>query len=117
MISSIVLGLVVDSSIHFLHRFRMEFDKRHHYLQALHHTYRHTGQALVVSTMILVIGFSTSVFAGFRPTIQFGVLTGLTIFLSMICTLLALPVWVVMTRPFGPQKLFRRQKEAPDPFR
>lgn len=117
MISSIVLGLVVDSSIHFLHRFRMEFDRRHHYLQALHHTYRHTGQALVVSTMILVIGFSTSIFAGFRPTVQFGVLTGLTIFLSMICTLLALPVWVVMTRPFGPQKLFRTQKEAPDPFR
>lgn len=117
MISSIVLGLVVDSSIHFLHRFRMEFEKRGHYLQALHHTYRHTGQSLVVSTMILVIGFSTSVFAGFRPTVQFGVLTGLTIFLSMICTLMALPVWVVMTRPFGRQRLFRRGKEAPDPFR
>lgn len=117
MISSIVLGLVVDSSIHFLHRFRLEFERRGHYLQALHHTYRHTGQSLVISALILASGFSTSVFAGFRPTVQFGVLTGLTIFLSMICTLVALPVWVVMTRPFGRSKLFRRGAQSPGPIR
>lgn len=117
MISSIVLGLVVDSSIRFLHRFQLEFEKRGHYLQALHHTYRNTGQALFISTLILVVGFGTSLFAGFRPTIQFGVLTSLTIFLSMICTLLVLPVLVVMTRPFGHQRLFRKHKESIDPFR
>lgn len=117
MISSIVLGLVVDSSIRFLHRFQLEFEKRGHYLQALHHTYRNTGQALFISTLILVVGFGTSLFAGFRPTIQFCVLTSLTIFLSMICTLLVLPVLVVMTRPFGHQRLFRKHKESIDPFR
>ncbi|MDP3919671.1 MAG: MMPL family transporter [Candidatus Omnitrophota bacterium] len=108
MISSIVLGLVVDASIHFLHRFKLEFQKRQHYLQALHHTYRNVGQAMVVSTSILVVGFASSVFAAFRPTIHFGVLTGLTIFFALICTLLILPVCVVMTRPFGEPRVFDR---------
>lgn len=107
MISSIVLGLVVDASIHFLHRFRHEFHKRHHYLQALHHTYRNVGQALVVATMILVVGFASSIFAELRPTIHFGILTSLTIFLALIFTLLALPLCLVMMKPFGPQRLFK----------
>jgi hydrophobe/amphiphile efflux-3 (HAE3) family protein len=110
MISSIVLGLVVDSSIHFLHRFREEFRHRGNYLQALHHTYRNVGQALCVSTAILVIGFSTSIFAGFRPTVQFGLLTGLTIFIALICTLLALPVWLILLKPFGPPPAFKKDE-------
>ncbi len=108
MISSIVLGLVVDASIQFLYRFRMEFEHRGHYLQALHHTYRNTGQSMVVSSMILVVGFASSVFANFRPTIYFGLLTSLTILLALVCTLVVLPVCLIMFKPFGPQKLFRR---------
>lgn len=107
MVSSIVLGLVVDASIQFLYRFRLEFMKRHHYLQALHHTYRNMGHSMVVSTMILVVGFASSVFAGFRPTVHFGLLTSLTIFFALICTLIVLPVCLVIFKPFGRQRLFK----------
>ncbi len=110
MISSIVLGLVVDASIYFLHRFEYEFQRRHHYLQALHHTYRNVGQALVVATMILMAGFASSIFASFRPTIHFGVLTSLTIFFALVCTLVVLPVCLVMFKPFGPQRLFKEKQ-------
>lgn len=109
MISSIVLGMVVDNSIHFIHRFRHEFEKRGHYLQALHHTYRHVGESITVSSLILIAGFATSLFAGFRPTMQFGVLTSLTIFLAVVCTLIALPVWLILLKPFGRPRLFRRR--------
>jgi len=110
MISSIVLGMVVDASIHFLHRFRMEFEQRHHYMQAMHHTFRNVGQSLIVSTVILCIGFASSVFASFRPTILLGVLTGLTIFLALIYTLVVLPVCIVIFKPFGPPRLFRQRR-------
>lgn len=112
MISSIVLGLVVDASIYFLHRFRHEFRHRHHYLQSLHHTYRNVGQALVVATMILVAGFASSIFASFRPTIHFGVLTSLTIFFALLCTLLTLPACIILFKPFGRQRLFRHPVPA-----
>jgi len=108
MISSIVLGMVVDASIHFLHRFRIEFHKRHHYIQALHHTFRNVGQSLVVSTLILCIGFASSIFASFKPTIYLGLLTSLTIFFALICTLVILPVCLVMIKPFGKGKIVRR---------
>lgn len=106
MISSIVLGLVVDASIQFLYRFRLEFQHRHHYIQALHYTYRSTGMSMFVSTLILIIGFASSVFASFRPTVHFGVLTSLTIFFALVCTLVVLPVALVMVKPFGRQRLF-----------
>lgn len=117
MLSSIVLGLVVDASIHFLHRFRLEFSHRFHYLQSLHHTFRNVGQALVVSTLILVVGFASSVFASFKPTIHFGVLTSCTIFFSLICTLVILPVCLVLFKPFGPQQLFLQKKTRRTHFR
>lgn len=106
MISSIVLGLVVDASIQFLYRFRHEFRIHGQYLQALHTTYQTTGHSMVVSTLILVIGFASSVFASFKPTIHFGVLTSLTIFLALVCTVVVLPVCLLILRPFGRSKLF-----------
>ncbi len=108
MVSSIVLGMVVDASIHFLHRFRYEYEHRHHYIQSLHHTYRHGGEAIFVSTSILMAGFATSIFASFRPTIYFGVLTSLTIFAAAVCTLIVLPVCLLLIKPFGPPRLFAR---------
>lgn len=114
MISSIVLGLVVDASIQFLYRFRLEFKHRQHYLTSLHHTCRNMGQSMFVSTMILVIGFASSVFASFRPTIHFGVLTSLTIFFAFVCTLIVLPVCILIFKPFGRPKLFRRNRKGYD---
>lgn len=109
MIASIVLGLVVDASIQFLYRFRKEFQHRSHYIQSLHHTYRNMGQSMVVSTVILCLGFAASVLASFRITVHFGVLTSLTIFLALLCSLLVLPVFLIMLKPFGSQRLFKRK--------
>jgi len=117
MISSIVLGMVVDASIHFIHRFRLEFSHRQHYIQALHHTYRNVGQSLVVSTLILVAGFASSIFASFRPTIYLGVLTSLTILIALVCALVILPVCLIMLKPFGPERLFRRSSHVDTPMR
>ncbi len=108
MISSVVLGLVVDASIQFLYRFRHEFNHRRHYVQALHYTYRNVGQAMVVSTLILVFGFASSVFASFRPTVYFGLLTSITIFFALLCTLILLPVALILLKPFGRQAVMAK---------
>ncbi len=106
MISGIVLGLVVDQAIHFLNRFKIEFQKRRSYLLALHYTYRYVGTSLVTSNLILCIGFASSIFASFRPTVHFGLLTALTIFIALFCTLILMPVFLVWMKPFGQPKLF-----------
>ena len=111
MISTVVLGLVVDASIQFLYRFRYEFEHRRHYLQALHHTYRNVGQAMVISTLILVFGFASSIFASFRPTAYFGLLTSVTIFFALLCTLVLLPVVLVLLKPFGPAAVVKSSRK------
>ncbi len=116
MIASIVLGLVVDASIQFLYRFRKEFQHRSHYIQSLHHTYRNMGQSMVVSTLILCMGFASSVIASFRITVHFGVLTSLTIFLALVCSLLVMPALLIMVKPFGPQRLFKRKVSDKEPL-
>lgn len=108
MISGIVLGLVVDQAIHFLNRFKLEFQKRRNYLLALHYTYRYVGTSLVTSNLILCIGFASSIFASFRPTVHFGLLTALTIFIALFCTLILMPVFLVWMKPFGNPNLFRK---------
>lgn len=111
MISSVALGLMVDASIHFLYRFRYEFRRRRSYLTALRETYKNVGEALFVATMILVSGFASSVFASFRPTLYFGVLTSLVILFALLCTLILLPAVLVFLKPFGPARRpsFRKQ--------
>ena len=110
MISSVAIGLVVDASIHFLYRFRYEFERRKSYLTALRETYRNAGEALTVSTLILVFGFASSVFASFRPTLYFGLLTSLVILFALFCTLVLLPAILVILKPFGPG---RKPKPSP----
>lgn len=116
MIASIVLGLVVDAAIQFLYRFRKEFQHRSHYLQSLHHTYRNVGQSMMVSTLILCLGFASSVFASFSITVHFGILTSLTILLALLCSLLVLPVFLVWIKPLGPQRLFKRRMKGEESF-
>lgn len=111
MISSIVIGLVVDASIHFLYRFRIEFHSRRHYLGALHNTFRTVSPALILSTAILSVGFLSSVFGNFLPTLYFGLLTSLSLGLSLISALVILPVLLVIFKPFGKQKLFVSSKD------
>ncbi len=111
MISSIVIGLVVDASIHFLYRFRIEFHSRRHYLGALHNTFRTVSPALILSTSILGVGFLTSAFGNFLPTLYFGLLTSLSLGLSLISALVILPVLLVIFKPFGKQKLFVPSKD------
>ncbi len=107
MISSIVLGMLVDASIHFMYRFRLEYERRQHYLQAMHHTFRRTGLSLTISTIILSAGFGTSIFASFKPTIYLGLFTGLSIIFSLICTLLILPMMLIFLKPFGRAQSFK----------
>lgn len=106
MISSIVIGMTIDASIYFMHRFRLEYQRRHNYLEALHYTLQSVGLSLVISTSILSIGFCSSLFASFKPTVYLGIFTALSMVFSVICTLVVLPMILIFTKPFGRQKAF-----------
>jgi predicted RND superfamily exporter protein len=89
MIASVVLGIAVDDTIHYLARFRRE---QHGPLsEALRESTCKVGPALLVSTVVLAAGFWVGAFGSFRPTIHFSLLTGFAIVSALICDLLVLP--------------------------
>ncbi|PNU18977.1 hypothetical protein C2E25_14940 [Geothermobacter hydrogeniphilus] len=104
MIAAVTIGLVVDDTIHFLHRYRRE---QHGYGKpALVRTTLGVGPALVISTLVLALGFWVGVFGSFLPTSWFSLLTGTTLVGALLCDLLVLPAGLLVL------ERLRRRKHA-----
>ena len=89
MIASVVIGVAVDDTIHYLAAFRKNYqgDCR----EALRITTRSTGFALTSTTLALSLGFWVAIFGSFQPTVHFALLSGLTMWLALTSDLLVLP--------------------------
>jgi predicted RND superfamily exporter protein len=97
MIASIVIGLAVDDTIHYVARFRREY--RGNCAAAISSTTSATGRALVVASMVLAIGFWVGCFGSFQPTIYFSLLSGATMASALLCDLLVLPACLLILDP------------------
>jgi len=95
MIASVVLGLAVDDTIHYLTRFRLERPRG--VRAAVCATTTGTGRALVISSTVLVVGFWVGALSSFKPTIYFSLLTGITMISALLCDLLVLPASLVLS--------------------
>lgn len=102
MIASVVLGITVDDTIHFLSRFRKELqDNRGRFHDSLiKDTFRFAGQAVILTSVVNSAGFLIFLFSGFRPTKEFGGLVALTLFVSLIGDLFILPSTMFAARRF-----------------
>ena len=87
----ISFGIAVDDSIHFLSRFRREI-REHDLKQALRSTYLTSGKAIVITTFILMGGFSVLCLSDFLGTLYLGLLVGLTLLIAVLADLTLLPV-------------------------
>ena len=105
MIASVVIGLAVDDTIHYLTRFRREESRGTR--EAIHRATTRTGRALVISSVVLVVGFWVGALGSFKPTIYFSLFTGLAMITALVCDLLVLPATLVL--------LDRHSKGEPNP--
>ncbi len=101
MISSITLGIAVDNSIHYIYRFRQEFDRHgRDYVKTLHYCHASIGRGIFYTVITIIVGFSILVLSNFIPTISFGLLTALAMLIALIAALTLLPKLILMWRPF-----------------
>ena len=91
MIASVVIGLAVDDTIHYLTRFRRERQRGRGVADAITATTTRTGRALTITSVVLVLGFWVGALGSFVPTIHFSLLTGATMIGALLCDLLVLP--------------------------
>ncbi len=100
-IAAITIGIAVDNSIHYIYRFKEEFNKIKDYKKTLTTCHSTVGSAILNTSITIVFGFSILVLSKFIPTIYFGVFTGLAMLLAMISVLTLLPSLILVIKPFG----------------
>lgn len=102
-IAAIVLGIGVDDCIHYVHRFKREFQRDRNYTQTMYRCHFSIGRALYYTTCTVVVGFSMLTLSNFNPSIYFGLLTVLAMAAAVIGALLLLPRLIILFRALGPE--------------
>jgi hypothetical protein len=100
-IASISVGIAVDDTIHYIHRFTNEFQIDRNYIMTMHRCHGSIGHAMFYTSVTIIIGFSILVLSNFIPSIYFGLLTGLAMLIALIAALTLLPQLIVVFKPFG----------------
>ncbi len=99
LIGSIALGLAVDDTVHFMHNFQRYYRKSGDTVEAITHTLHTSGRAMVVTTIVLSLGFFIFMRSEMSNLFNFGGLTGLAIILALAADMLLAPA--LMTLIFG----------------
>jgi predicted RND superfamily exporter protein len=102
-IASITIGIAVDDTIHYIHRFQKEFPKDRNYMATLYRCHCSIGRAMYYTSVTIIIGFSILVISNFVPTIYFGLSTGFAMLVALLAALTLLPQLLIILKPLGPE--------------
>ena len=102
-IAAITIGIGVDDTIHYIHRYQYEFSKDASYRDSLIRCHGSIGRAIYYTSITVTVGFSILTLSNFIPTIYFGLLTGLAMILALLGNLFLLPLLIYQFRPLGPE--------------
>jgi len=93
-IAAITIGIGVDDTIHYVHRFETEFRADRNYWEAIKRSHATIGRAMYYTSVTVMLGFSILALSRFVPTIYFGLLTGLAMLVALVANLALLPVLI-----------------------
>lgn len=98
-IAAITIGIAVDDTIHYVHRFTLEIEADGDYPAAMRRCHDSVGRAMYYTSITIIVGFSILALSNFIPTIYFGLFTGLAMAVAMIANLTLLALLLLIWRP------------------
>ncbi len=105
---TVAFALAIDSTIHFLNRFRIEEDKlgagKGTHIEALKRTVHHIGPAVVLTTLVLALGLGVTMLSDLPSLRRFGQLTAVCLTASLIAQLVILPASIALYRKYIPRR-------------
>ncbi|MBU0730477.1 MAG: MMPL family transporter [Proteobacteria bacterium] len=104
-IAAITIGIAVDDTIHYIHRFKAEFPVDRNYLATVYRCHGSIGKAMYYTSLTIIIGFSILIMSNFIPTIYFGIFTGFAMVVALLAALTLLPQLIILLKPFGPEQV------------
>ncbi|HRF91447.1 MAG TPA: MMPL family transporter, partial [Desulfobacter postgatei] len=96
LISTIAVSIAVDDTIHFLTEFKTHLVWGADIRQAVFNTLQVKGRAIILSSLILAMGFGVMVFSRFVPTMNFGALSAVIMILALLGDTLLLPASAII---------------------
>jgi hypothetical protein len=96
MVSGMTLGIVVDDTIHFLAKYkRARIEHGHDAADAVRYAFHTVGQAIVITSLILIAGFSVLATSDFAMNSLMALLTAIAIGMAVIADFLLLPALLI----------------------
>lgn len=97
LIFSVVFGISVDDSIHFLAKYRQELFANNFFVPlAISKSIRETGASMIYTSVVLFAGFIIFSGSEFIGTTMLGVLTSTTLLIAMFANLIVLPALLMV---------------------
>ena len=103
-VAAISIGMAVDNTIHYVHRFKLEFQKTSNYELSMQNSHRTIGRAMFYTSSTIIIGFLVLVTSNFNPTVYFGLFVSLAMFMALMGALTLLPQLLIIFKPLGKEK-------------
>jgi len=97
IIASVVIGIGIDNTIHFLNTYRCYKSKKYSIDDAIKETLSISGKAITYTSLALILGFLVLGTSNFRPVILFGLLMSVTLLATTIGALVILPATIKAT--------------------
>jgi predicted RND superfamily exporter protein len=105
LIGSIAIGLAVDDTIHFMHNFKRYYLQTKDAKVAVEETFYTTGKAMVITSIVLSLGFYAYTFGNMESVQNFGFITGSVILFALIADLFLAPALMVYLIENGKLKI------------
>jgi uncharacterized protein len=99
LIASIALGIAVDDTIHLLHHFQASYALSGHRERAIQDAVTHAGRAMLSTSILLCVGFSTHIMAQTEAVQRFGLIIGATVMVAFIVDLVICPAILRIAYP------------------
>ncbi|MGB3799510.1 MAG: MMPL family transporter [Lewinella sp.] len=92
IVFAIIFGIAVDDTIHFLSKYKLARRRGLDVQESIHLTFRETGKAIVLTSVVLFFGFLVMLFSESPPSVTIGLLISLTLASALISDLLLIPL-------------------------
>ena len=99
LIGSIAIGLAVDDTVHFMHNFRRYHTQTGDVTGSIRSTLHTSGRAMLVTSVVLSLGFFIFTQAEMRNVYYFGLLTGITVLLALLADFFMAPALMALVHP------------------
>lgn len=100
MVGAMVIGIAVDDTIHFMHKFHRYFEESGDIEAAVRDTMRTTGSALLFTSLVLAAGFSVFAMSEMSNFRIFGLLSSFAALVAFLADILVAPAMLSVVEGF-----------------